>query len=104
MRLKSTFTVTLESPDGNATFVFKKPKANKIFAAKTEENDVKANFYMLTEDLVSVDGLENEDGSKVKVEDLKSLDLDFATLRAIIEGYNAGAFPKIEQDSGKKNS
>lgn len=104
MRIQSTFTVTLESADENAEFIFKKPKANKIYELQKVEDDVKRNFYMLTDYLVSVKGLYDEDGKEITVDAIKDLDLDLTTIRAIVEGYNAGAFPKSEQDPEKKDS
>lgn len=103
MKIKSTFTVTLEDPDGNAEFVFKKPKANKILDMQSSTN-VRDNFYMLTEDLIAVHGLYDEQGNEVNAEQIHNLELDLITLQAIIEGYNAAAFPKKNQDQEKKIS
>lgn len=106
MKIKSTFTVVLESDDGeNAEFVFKKPRANKILAIQASESkDIKDNFFMITEDLVSVKGLYEEDGKEVTKETLGNLELDMTTLMAIIHGYNQAAYPKKEEDQEKKTS
>ncbi len=103
MKIQSTFTVILEADDENAEFVFKKPKANDILAARLETpNDLKSNFHMLTNDLVSVKGLYDEAGGEITAESIRSLDLDLITISAIIEGYNQAAYPKAKVDQEKK--
>lgn len=105
MKIKSTFKFVLE-PHGEepAEFVFRSPKANTILKLQGDSDDPKKNLYMLTDDLVSVKGLYNEDGSEVTAKDISSLDLDYITIRAILEGYNQAAFPKKAEDLEKKDS
>lgn len=110
MKIKSTFTVSLEDKESgvNAEFVFKKLRANKILgdvvsASDSNEEILRKRWRAIKEDLVSVSGLYDEDG-EVTADKLRDLDVPLDTLNAIVLGYNLAAFPRPEQDSEKKIS
>lgn len=107
MIIKSTFKVVLESEDGDAEFVFRKPWLNRIMDLTNKERSggmQKADFFMICEDLISVSGLKREDGSEVGVEDLKALNVETDIINMLIAGYNAVLYPKVTADSEKNDS
>lgn len=107
-RIKNTFVVELKSPDGVALLEFKKPLTTKLLDSiaslkKASEDSERLSLELKDNmsGLVSVSGLENEDGSPVTVDQVKALELDFQTLRAINIGYNLAVF-KTEADTDEK--
>lgn len=120
MSLKSTFTVSLDIPEAkDAVLEFKKPRANAYFKRALEKpgekpesdedkiraalaGEVEARRDILTNQLVSVKGLK-EDEKEITKEQLANLDIDLVTLNAIIIAYNLGAYPR-KPESEKKSS
>lgn len=109
MKIKSTFKVVLESEDGNAELIFRKPKINEFLERQVNEGEkispiqLKKLFTSTLGDLVDVKGLEHEDGRPVLPDEVKDLNLDIDTCLAIIAGYNAG-LNKKSGDPEKKDS
>jgi hypothetical protein len=101
--------VVLESPEGNATLLFKKAKLNELLDAQTQLDAVKdkpidrikLSFEQVLSRLISVDDMLDSDGEAVTVDRIKALDFDPATMNAIVEGYNLaiglGDKPKSEE-------
>lgn len=108
MIANKTFKVEVESEDGNAIFEFKKPKTNDILrlqeSLKDSQRDLRAYFYMLKNDLVSVEGLFDSDGTAITPETIKNLDLDIDTINAIITAYSLVAFKRKDVSDEKKTS
>lgn len=107
MKLKTTFTVKLESPDGDAVFTFRYGKTNEELAAQKRWRDEKDQLEKLDDNwkhvlgnLVKVDGFEREDGKPITVEDFQKLELPFATTLAVVNAYYATLYPK--EDAEKK--
>lgn len=112
MKLSSTVKVTLEAPEGNAVFTFGRLKLNEQLEAMREAEATKdapmheripKQFAFILNKLISFEGLEHEDGTKVKREDITNLGLDIGTMNLIIEGYYA-ALNLRKDDPEKKGS
>lgn len=110
-RINSNIKVTLESPDGNATLVFKKGKINQMLEslrdAEAEQDPyerTKKRFRNVVDKLISVDPMEDDEGP-LTIDRLKALDLDLDVMNAIVEGYNlAMGFGGKATDPEKKDS
>lgn len=94
MKISPTVKVVLESPDGNAVFTFRKPRLNDhlkvddVPEGVSKEEKLRLALSRVFERLISVDGLFHEDGTPVTKDEIANLDLDPATIFAIVEGYN----------------
>lgn len=109
MRLSSTVKVVLESPDGNAVFTFSKPKLNEQLKVDEVEGEsqtekLKRQLSQYLKNLISVEGLEHENGKPVQKEEILSLDLDQATIFAIITGYNLAVNKPLENPEKKDSA
>ena len=120
MRIKQkTITVTLDSEDGAAIFVFERMKANAheklvyeiskarqlVKEAEKDDKDVDAlPLFLATKAMEtavlktckSVKGLEYEDGKPITVKDVREKNLDSDILELILAGYTAAATPEAE--------
>ena len=88
-------TVSLESPEGSATLVFRKAKLNELLEAQSELEKqasqlerVRLSFQQILSRLISVTDMLDENEQPVTVERIQSLDFDPATMNAIVEAYN----------------
>lgn len=80
MKVSRTFTVEIDG----ATFVFEKPKGNQS-VGKTREENLNFIFSKLRE----VRGLQDEDGSDIQAEAVRSLDLPIDVINKIDEAFAA---------------
>jgi hypothetical protein len=111
MKLKSTVSFSLKSEDGiNAVFTFRKPKLNdaltvdKLPDGAHPNERIKKQCQDALKHLVRVEGLEHEDGTPVKVEEITSLDLDPALTYSIVVGYHEAINKTQEVSEEKKDS
>jgi hypothetical protein len=123
MRLKSTYKVKIEiANEGSFTCIFKRRKQNeslkdsrelaKLHKQRLETEDTDERIDLMTKELavlskslVSIDGLENEDGTPVTAEQFLQNelyeDITLAVLRAhgeYVTGKNDAAKKKKESD------
>jgi len=105
--LKSTYKVEVETPDGNFYCTFKRKKQNEALEdarqlAKLEQErkgkeddpdylveNLEKMLALLGDSLVKIEGLTNEDGSEVTVEDFRKNDLYGDIVQAIIKAQSA---------------
>jgi hypothetical protein len=107
MKIGGNITVTIkDEKDGlDAVLTFKKPKYNRIIKLQQAQNDdITSGFFMLTEDLISVTGLQHEDGSDVTKEEINSLDLPIDFIGAVMSAYSAAAYPKRQEKEEEKKT
>ena len=108
MRLKKTFKVKLEDGDESAVFEFKKPPLNRLFDAGNPNDSqierLKKEWQVIAGDLISIEGLEHEDGSAVKVEEVKDFALDFITMKSLVVAYGAAVYGLKGAEPEKKES
>lgn len=107
MKVLSTVKVVLESTDGNATLIFKRPRLNEQLKEEAPVEDsgaarVRKQCENAFKNLVDVQGLEFDDGSPVTVETIKNLDLDYSTVVAILTGYHEAL--GLRESAEKKDS
>lgn len=76
MKIKSTFKVQIEDPEGKAIVEFKKPKRNQALKdeVKAENKDSKDYIKMVLDSIVSLEGISAEDGTPLSVQALKECD------------------------------
>lgn len=107
MKLRSTVTVRIESPDGDAVFSVRKLKDNERARLQHELKELpeyeqneryRERIVALVQD---VQGLEHEDGSPVTVEDLQSGNVYPEVFTLLLTGYFAAL---IEESRPKKAS
>lgn len=93
MKLKKHIVVRLEDKQSgiDGVFTFKKAKANEIFERELEEKAVegspealKQNFDRALSTLIKVEGVTDEDGNPVGVEEFKSYDVPRDIMIALI--------------------
>lgn len=96
MKIRSTVKVILESSDGDAVLTFRRlPMNDQLeFMAEAEANkekpmheSLRRMFGFVLKNLVSVSGMESEDGQPITKDDLIALKLDIGTMQAIVLGY-----------------
>lgn len=105
MKISNTLNVTIKDPDGDARFSFKEIQLNDFLERQVRLDEIRERtsngegaaaieatrdlFSTLLEDLVKVEGLENEDGKPITVEQIKDLELPLRYVNAITLGYAA---------------
>jgi len=97
MKLKKNITLKLQSEDGDAVFTFRTARLNELLEeqAQREKQElaggeaVRRMFADVTKRLISVSGLEWDDGTPISINEVQELHLDVETMRAIVEGYYA---------------
>lgn len=109
MKIKSTFTVKLEAPDEQpAIFTFKRAKLNDLLTEAVDDDAkgpdaLRARLAIIFDYLIKVEGLEDENGVQLTVDQIKGLELDLVTINALVKGYNA-ALGDAGGDIEKKDS
>lgn len=113
-KANNTVTVVLESPEGNATIVLKKLSTTEVYdllydakeGKRLEKREDAVNDFKSTmSKAISVEGIEDENGKLITLERLKSLDLDYHTLKAISQAYYTLALDlNVKVDAEKKDS
>jgi translation initiation factor 6 (eIF-6) len=112
---EKTITVRLESEDGDAVFVFERMKANAYerfmeelseFQKTSGEAATSTDVFRMTKAyqngilacLLSVEGLENSDGSPVTVQQIQAKEVYQDVIAQILAAYQAAlAPPEAEQ-------
>lgn len=109
-RIKSTFKVSLTSPDGGeAIFEFKPPLSTRLIDSldsgkKPTPESIKEDWKKIAEDIVSIKDFEHEDGTPVTKEEIVGLALDFPTMHALVLAYNAHVAGLFAVNVEKKES
>lgn len=113
-KVNNTVTVILESPEGNAEIVFSKLNTTEVYdifydakeGKKLDKREDAVNDFKKTmSKALSVTGIEDESGKSITLEQLKNLELDYHTLKAISQGYYKLALDLVEKvDAEKKDS
>lgn len=113
MKVKSTVTIRLESPDGDALITLRPAPLNvqyEMLALKDSEDKQKINdCYMryqakVLAGCIAVDCLEYEDGKAITAEDVRTLNIDSVLANAIMAGYHASLNVADKESSEKKDS
>ncbi len=96
MKLKDTFVVELESPDGSAFFTFEETPLNKGLEESERLNKLPDGTEKLKElnksalrNLIKVEGLEGSDGEAITVEDVKELNVPGSFIGALCKAIIA---------------
>lgn len=104
MRLSSTYKIKLSdsSDDTEAVFTFKELPLNELLerqiqleALRENVNDdsrsdvARQNYTVALGDLVAVEGLFWEDGTKITVEDIRELKVNLSLVLKLMRGYVA---------------
>lgn len=86
--MKAPKPKALEVKIEDATFFFKPVgRIGWIEAAQMGKKDVSEQFAELVTKLVSIDGLTDEDGNALTVEQFSALDLDLGFVAKLLKGY-----------------
>lgn len=114
MKIEQNIVVVLKSSDGDAKFTFAAPKMNELYRHQedsgTEKDSVKRSqkeFQWSFAQLKKVEGLTDEEGKEITVEQVRAMDLPTPVMLAVYNGYVEGYTSKLrgkEPEAEKKDS
>jgi hypothetical protein len=102
--------VSLQDESGSALFVFQEAKLNRELELRSllkrgfeGPQDERQFLQLILEDLVSIDGLKDEAGNAISVEQFKQLELPMRTINALILARAAAINERNKAEAGEKN-
>jgi hypothetical protein len=102
-KLSNTFTIKVRLGGGEGKITFKKPKANADIKPEYDENSAESWAQFLVKQIVSVEGLVNENGDMVTIEQIQKKDIPMDLWSILVHGYSAGvSVPQTKEAAEKK--
>lgn len=103
VKLSNTFTIKIKLGQGEGFVTFHKPKANSDIKPEYNQNDPSGWADYLCKQIVSVDGIQNEDGSALTKDQILKREIPIDLWAILVHGYLAGvAKPQTKEAAEKK--
>lgn len=102
-KLSNTFTIKVRLGKGEGFVTFRKPKANQDIKPEYDAKDPSSWADFLCKQIVSSDGILNEDGTELTIEQVLKRDIPIDLWAILVHGYLAGVAKPQGKEAAEKN-